>query len=76
MALGEDDGEDVPEGGERDEDGESALSAGAEDVSEEGRGEDAARARDLGFGHRGEVRDVREHVEDADDGERGRPPCS
>jgi len=65
-ALREDDGEHVAEGGQRDEDRERALGLLAEDVAEEGGGEDAARGDDLLARHGGEVGDVREHVEDGD----------
>ena len=67
--LGEDDAEDVPEGGQGDEDGEGALGAGPEDVAEEGGGDEALGGEQLGGGDGGEVGDVDEHVEDCDGGE-------
>jgi hypothetical protein len=58
--LGEDDAEDVAEGGERDEDGESASSGPAHDVAEEVGGNGAAAAEELGARNAGEVGDVAE----------------
>ena len=64
--LGEDDAEDVAEGGERDEDGQSALCPGTEDIAEQRRSDEALGGYDLLGGDRGEVRNVYEHVQHGD----------
>lgn len=70
--LREDDRHDVAESRESDEDGESTLSLGAEDVAEERGGKDAATVGNLIAGNGGEVGNVDKHVHDAngDDGDR------
>ena len=52
-SLREDDAQHIPEGRQRDEDAEGFLGRPAEDISEEGSGEDTARRQDLVFGNSG-----------------------
>lgn len=65
-ALGEDDGQDVPERRQGDEDGEGALGGPTKDVTEEKGGDETARAEDIFLGHGGEIGHVDEHVDDGD----------
>lgn len=71
--LGEDDGENVSEGGEGDEDGEGTFSPGTEDIAEERGCKDTTAVGNLLAGHGSEVGDIDKHVEnaDSDDGNGG-----
>ena len=64
--MREDDRKDIPERRERDEDAECALGLGAEDVTEERSSQDTSARRDLLARDGSKVRDVDEHVENAD----------
>lgn len=66
-ALRKDDGEDVSKGGEGNEDAESTLRLWAEHIAEEGCGQDTSTADNLLAWDSGEVRNVGEHVQHADD---------
>lgn len=64
--LGEDDGEDVSEGGERDEDRKSSLSLWSEHVAEERGSKNTSRRQDLLAWNSCEVCNVGQHVKDGD----------
>jgi hypothetical protein len=69
-ALGEDHRQNVTEGGQRNEYREGALGSRSHDIAEERGCEDTPRREHLIFGHRGEVSNVGEHIEDSNTSER------
>lgn len=70
--LAEDDGKHVSESRERDKDVKGTLCLGSKNIAEKGTGQDASAADDFRLWDSGEIGDVGQHVEDADDYYRGR----